>query len=461
MLDEAAPAKPEAPPPAAPAPAPAAEDLGPVLLDLPKSVEVAIVGGGVAGLVCARALLAAGRDAHVFEAGTSLGGRVRTETHREGFRLDLGFHVLLTGYPSVRRELDLPALDVRPYDAGCVVSHRGRLYPLSDPYRGGSWGEAIRFPLASLGDKLKLRGLRGRLAGASDEAIARGASIARAPDRPAREHLRSLGFSRRVIDSFFAPFFGGVFLDRSLSVSSRYFESVFRALLAGPAGTPARGIGAISDQLAAAVPAESVHLGCAVSALELEGDAVVGIRIGDQMVRAGAVVLASTASEVARLAELPIPVLQEKGATIVYYTAPEPPTVEKRIFVRADPEGWTNHFAVLTNVAPELAPPGHHLLAGVILGVPDTHDGAISEYIRSEMAWWFPHGLTHNWRWLRTVKLPAAQWALPPGLAGQLPGTRTKIRGLYLAGDFTREPSLDAALASGRAAAEAALDGRS
>jgi phytoene dehydrogenase-like protein len=169
------------------------------------------------------------------------------------------------------------------------------------------------------------------------------------------------------------------------------------------------------------------------------------------------VVLATTAVEVARLTGLPAPALEHRGATVVYFTAPESPTEEKRLFVRGDAEGWTNHFAVLTNVAPELAPPGHHLLAGVILGVPETHDGAVSEYVRTEMAWWFPHGLTHNWRWLRTVKLPQAQWALPPGLAGQLPETRTRIPGLFLAGDFTREPSLDAALGSGKRAAEAVL----
>jgi phytoene dehydrogenase-like protein len=449
VIDEAAETKSEAPAESAPAPAP--EATGQVPLNLPDAVEVAIVGGGVAGLVCARALRAAGKDAHVFEAGHALGGRVRTEVHRDGFLLDLGFHVLLTGYPAVRRELDVAALDVRAYGTGCVVSLRGKPYPLSDPYRGGSWGEAIRYPHATLGDKLKLRALRSRLAGRKE------AEISGTPDRSAREHLRALGFSQRIIDSFFAPFFGGIFLDRSLGVSARFFESVFHALLAGPVGIPSRGIGTIGEQLAAGVAAEDVHFGCSVTGLEIDAAVVRGIRIGEQLVRADAVVLATTPAEVARLADLTLPAIEYRGMTVVYFTAPEPPTREKRIFVRGDVEGWTNHFAVLTNIAPELAPSGQHLLAGVILGVPDKHEGAISELVRSDMAWWFPHGLTHNWRWLRTVKLPQAQWVLPPGLAGQLPDARTRIPGLFLAGDFTREPSLDAALASGRRAAEAVL----
>lgn len=403
---------------------------------LPSAVQVAVVGGGLAGLVCARALARAGRDAHVFEVGKEIGGRMRTEIHRDGFRLDHGFHVFLTGYPSVKSEIDLERLNVHPFQPGCVVSKGGKLYPLVDTIA------AARFPLATLGDKFRLRGLRS-------------ADPDRTPDRSTLEHLRALGYSRKIIDAFFVPFFGGVFLDRSLANSSRYFASVVKSLMAAPVGIPHGGTGSVPAQIAEGIPAVAIHTGCTVEAVRLEGGRALGLTIGGTEIRADAVVLACGAPETARLSGLPMPQLSARGMTVVYFAAKEPPTEEKRLFIRGDADGWTNHFAVLTNVAPELAPAGHHLLMGAILGVPDQNEGAIAELVRNEMAWWFPHGLTHTWRWLRTFKLPDAQWAFPPGMAAQLPGTRTEVEGLFLAGDFTREPSVEGAIRSGREAAQA------
>lgn len=60
-------------------------------------MTVAVVGAGLAGLACARRLQTAGRDVVVLEASDGVGGRVRTDVV-DGFLLDRGFQVLLTGY---------------------------------------------------------------------------------------------------------------------------------------------------------------------------------------------------------------------------------------------------------------------------------------------------------------------------------------------------------------------------
>jgi phytoene dehydrogenase-like protein len=423
----------------APAPSPPAKPL-------PQRIEVAVIGGGLAGLACARALAKAGKDVHLLEASKTIGGRMRTEVHREGFRLDVGFHVLLTGYPAVSRELDIPKLNIRAFEPGCVVERRGHLHPLSDPTRGGSFREALRFPLGTLGDKLKLSRLRSREDG-------------RTPDRTTMDHLRSIGFSSRFIDSFFVPFFGGVFLDRSLGNSSRYFQSIFRSMSSGPVGIPAEGIGAVPGQVAAGIPESAIHTECPVETLDISGDHIRGMSVAGQGIRAETVVLACGGIESARLSGLKFPEFKPLGTTVVYFTAPSPPTDERRLFVRADPDGWTNHFAVLSNIVPELAPPGRHLFMGTILGTPDLHEGAISEKVRSEMAYWFPHGLTHTWRWIGTFKVPEAQWSFPPNLRELLPKARTPVGGLYLAGDCTREPSVEGALESAREATQLILEG--
>ena len=66
------------------------------------SDTVLVVGAGLAGLVCAQELSAEGVECVVLERTDGVGGRVRTD-ELDGFLLDRGFQILLTGYPQVQR----------------------------------------------------------------------------------------------------------------------------------------------------------------------------------------------------------------------------------------------------------------------------------------------------------------------------------------------------------------------
>lgn len=57
------------------------------------TLQVAIIGAGVAGLVCARILTRGGFSVRLLEASDGVGGRVRTD-EVEGFLLDRGFQVM-------------------------------------------------------------------------------------------------------------------------------------------------------------------------------------------------------------------------------------------------------------------------------------------------------------------------------------------------------------------------------
>ena len=80
----------------------------------PDRVDVVVVGAGLAGLAAARVVQQSGRSVAVLEASDGVGGRVRTDLV-DGFRLDRGFQVLLTAYPEVDRQLDVPALSPPQY----------------------------------------------------------------------------------------------------------------------------------------------------------------------------------------------------------------------------------------------------------------------------------------------------------------------------------------------------------
>ena len=70
---------------------------------LPSSVDVVIVGAGLAGLTAARVLEQHGVSAVLLEASDGVGGRVRSD-EVDGFILDRGFQVMLTAYPEIHRQ---------------------------------------------------------------------------------------------------------------------------------------------------------------------------------------------------------------------------------------------------------------------------------------------------------------------------------------------------------------------
>jgi phytoene dehydrogenase-like protein len=96
--------------------------------------RTAIIGGGLAGLACAHALQARGAEWTLFEASDAVGGRVRTDMV-DGFRLDRGFQVYLTGYRAAGELLDYAALRLRQFHAGAMVFDGRRFVRVSNPLR--------------------------------------------------------------------------------------------------------------------------------------------------------------------------------------------------------------------------------------------------------------------------------------------------------------------------------------
>lgn len=95
-----------------------------------ERVDVAVIGGGMAGLVAARTAARAGERVALFEAADRVGGLVGS--HRVGgLELDSGAESFATRgdtVPQLARELGLPV--VTPDPAPARVLHDGRLIPL-------------------------------------------------------------------------------------------------------------------------------------------------------------------------------------------------------------------------------------------------------------------------------------------------------------------------------------------
>ncbi len=168
--------------------------------------EVLIVGGGLAGLCCARHLHRAGISFQIVEASDSVGGRARTD-EVDGFLLDRGFQVLLTAYPEARDELDYEKLELARFEPGALIRYRGKFHRFADPWRRPQHLLATALsPVASLGDKLRVARLRSRVCrGTLDELLPT------ARRRQLWSSLHNEGFSDRIIEHFFRPFLGVCF----------------------------------------------------------------------------------------------------------------------------------------------------------------------------------------------------------------------------------------------------------
>lgn len=405
--------------------------------------DVIIVGGGLAGLTCARALQAAGKRSLVLEAGADVGGRVWTD-EVEGFRLDRGFQVFLTAYPEARRWLDYRALDLRPITPGALVWKEGRWHRVSDPFRRpqDAWA-TLRAPVGTLLDKARIATLRWQAKEGTLEAVFQ------RPETTTLEALQAQGFGGTMIETFLRPWLGGIFLDPALESSSRMMEFVFRMFADGMAAVPAAGMQAIPRQLAGGLPKDSIL--CRTPVEAIDGDSVV-LAGGDRL-RSRNIVVATDGSTAARLAPgLTSPAW--RSTVTVYFAASSHPVSKPILMLNGTGQGRVNSLINLSAVAPDYAPPEQSLISVSVLGDPGVDDDTLVEDLRRELAGWFGAQAVAPWRLLRVCRI---RHALPVRSPLSLSTPKPVRDGLWICGDHVETASIQGAMHSGRAVAEALL----
>lgn len=402
-------------------------------------LDAVVVGAGLAGLVAARTLVAAGRSVLVVEASDGPGGRVRTDVV-DGFRLDRGFQVLLTDYPELPRHLRLHELDLRRFDPGALVRLGDRFHRVVDPFRSPLDGlRGALAPVGTVADKLRITRLRRRLLRTSARTLLRG------DDVPTADALRAEGFSDAMIDQLFRPLVGGIQLDPSLGSSRRMFDLVFRSLARGDAAVPALGMGEITRQLAAGLPDGVLRLGAAVSTV-----APGRVTLADgEALAARDVVVATDGPTASRLLDLPD--VRSRSASCVWFAADGPPLPDRLIVLDGTGEGPAANVAVMSNVAPSYAPPGRALVAAA---VPGTADASLEPAVRAQLrGWWGAQ--VDGWQHLRTDAIVHGQPDQSPPLHPKQPVSLG--HGVWVCGDHRDTASIQGAMYSGRRCAEAIL----
>ncbi|KAJ4836574.1 hypothetical protein Tsubulata_035499, partial [Turnera subulata] len=428
---------------------------------------VIIVGAGLAGLAAATKLNSENIPFLLIEASDAVGGRVRTDVV-DGFLLDRGFQIFITAYPEAQKLLDYQALDLQKFYSGARIYLDGQFHTVADPLRHFVDSvKSLANPIGSVLDKLLIGSTRIRVLTKSDD------EIISADEVPTIDLLRKIGFSNEILARFFRPFFGGIFFDTELETSSRLFDFIFKCLALGDNTLPAKGIGAIPNQLAAKLPPSSILFNRRVISIgfnEKNTATTVTLQDGEVLQSELGVILAVEEPEINKILAggssdinnaRPVQGKPARSTVCLYFSAEKDqiPVQDPVLFLNGSGKGIVNNMFFATNVAPSYGPPGKALVSVSLIGLfEDVADDDLTAEVVRELSGWFGSSTVGSWRHLRTYRIGFAQPNQSPPT--DLMKDPRVGPGLYLCGDHLTSATFDGALVSGRKAVEALLSDR-
>ncbi|HEA29539.1 MAG TPA: FAD-dependent oxidoreductase [Leeuwenhoekiella sp.] len=398
---------------------------------------VHILGAGISGLIAALVLEEKGYAPVIYEVADRVGGRVKTDIYK-GYQLDHGFQILLGAYPKAKQYLDYEALELQEILPGAVIFSKGKKFTLGDPLRAISFlWPTLSSSVATIGDKLKILRLYLKL---KNKTLT---EIFEDEERTTFTYLKEFGFSDRMINQFFKPFFTGIFLEPHLETSSRMFEYVFKLFGEGSAMLPKNGIAAIPEQLKNKLKQTTFKFNTTVEKVEEEA-----IYLSDgSKVYSKNTIIATTANNL--VSNLRNQGTQWKSCINFYFETAQRKIDKPIIGLIADENALINNIFYHNSI--KTGQKGARELLSVTIVKPNNLDEKqLLERVISDLKNYC--GIVDA----TFLKRYTIKKALPdlPSLNYELAPTETQLTsGIFLAGDQLLNGSLNAAMISGERAA--------
>jgi 15-cis-phytoene desaturase len=439
--------------------------------------DVVVVGSGLAGMAAAYRLAEAGRKVLVLEAGPVLGGRTASWVEG-GMPVESGLHKFLGIYRALPRLLRDAGVD--PH---AILSWEDAVQihipdePVHAYFRAAPVHKPLRTLLTALGNNRLVPPLA-KLAlgymGASGlrECAAHPLDLDR---QTIDDYARRSGVSAWVRRRLLAAMTQGVlFMPPEEFSAYPVFAPVLEGLKNGMTFRVGAFKGGMTDVMIRPVAAAVEKLGgvirtnARVTRLAAESGRVIGVEVGDEVVRADHVVLAVALKPAQDLIRASLPD-HPWFAPMLSLSTLSAVTIQMELDAPALPSDHTNFstgalccFAeqsrtTFTHAKGRLSvilyPPGEFL---------DMEPGKILERTVGE-ARRIGLDLAGRVTDYRVVRHPHDFYALRPGSEALRPAQETPVPGLALAGDYTRQPwvaSMEGAVVSGERAAAAVTSAR-
>jgi hypothetical protein len=317
---------------------------------------IVIIGAGLSGLSAALQLEAAGESCLIFESAKHVGGKLETTVIDDAYRIDRGFQVLLPSYPELKKFKNLNSeLQLQFFNLGARLETEDGSILMASPLQHPSNFFLTAFgEYGSFKDKLLVIKLLSETLFLPPEKLLSSAS------GTTIDFLRNYGFSETIVNSFWKPFFSGIFLESELQTSAGFFKYLTRMFVSSPVAVPNLGIGELPKWMSQRLKQSEIRLSTEVISIH---DNVVELAQG-QKIRAKAVISDTTStrkSEGHRVGSV----------TSFWFKSPEAPYEGAWLsLVSRSPKmkKLINHVAVLSNVSRAYAIKGDALICVNVIG---------------------------------------------------------------------------------------------
>jgi protoporphyrinogen oxidase len=396
---------------------------------------IVIIGAGIAGLTCAKYLKDKGVEALILEASDGVGGRVRTD-NVNGFKLDRGFQVFLTSYPEAQKLLNYSNLRLKTLPSGARIRNGNDFFVMPNPLKD-IWTapQALFSPVGSLFDKMKILQLNSKTRNAIEPNVK--------SNETTISFLKNFGCSDVILNNFFKPFMGGVFLEEELQTDSSFFKFLYSLFAKGDVAIPKNGMQMIPEQIASHLSPKQIRLNTAVK--KIDGKTI--YLENGEIIEAEKIVIATNGNSAAKLLGNEVKT-KFNGTICMYFESNFPLKMsgEPYLIINANKDELIDHILVISDVVPGYAPEGKTLISVNIVGNKEISE----EKVQAELGKWFGNG--NDLRHLKTYRIPEA---LPQFFENSATENNLKINDFtYRCGDYTAYPSLNAAMKTGREVAE-------
>ena len=256
------------------------------------------------------------------------------------------------------------------------------------------------------------------------------------------EYLKAFGFSQKMINQFFKPFYGGIFLEDDLSTDARMFRFIYRMFSLGHAALPKKGMHEIPKQLAKSLDSSKIITDATINKITdnqllIEGGNAIDF---EKCVLATEGHVAKELTDNHQLNDKYV------SSTQFYFKAEEAPYKEKLIALNSSDTKITNNICVLNNIVGAYAQKGN-LVSCTVLG--NQAENMHEKDVLKELSRWYSGA--EKWELVKRIHIG---YSLPNQAKVNYNKAPLKKGNILFAGDYLQNGSINNALKVGADAAK-------